>query len=107
MIGKCEEIWWTWSGSNRRPLPCHGSALPAAPQAHTSGSPGTGIREKCRALIFAGISGIVKRLGELWPYRRERSWAGRGALSGLVALFLRREIHGCLVAGWLTAPRRT
>src|ERR1039458_2375326 len=22
------------SGSNRRPLPCHGSALPAAPQAH-------------------------------------------------------------------------
>src|SRR5579863_10701265 len=20
--------WWTWSGSNRRPLPCHGSALP-------------------------------------------------------------------------------
>src|SRR5882757_1130746 len=30
----CREIWWTWSGSNRRPLPCHGSALPAAPQAH-------------------------------------------------------------------------
>src|ERR1700737_468432 len=28
------ENWWTWSGSNRRPLPCHGSALPAAPQAH-------------------------------------------------------------------------
>src|SRR5947209_5423494 len=29
-----ERDWWTWSGSNRRPLPCHGSALPAAPQAH-------------------------------------------------------------------------
>src|ERR1041384_1993113 len=29
-----EIIWWTWSGSNRRPLPCHGSALPTAPQAH-------------------------------------------------------------------------
>src|SRR5271169_4044661 len=28
------EFWWTWPGSNRRPLPCHGSALPAAPQAH-------------------------------------------------------------------------
>src|SRR2546423_15344898 len=28
------EVWWTWSGSNRRPLPCHGSALPTAPQAH-------------------------------------------------------------------------
>src|ERR1700690_654625 len=27
-------LWWTWPGSNRRPLPCHGSALPAAPQAH-------------------------------------------------------------------------
>src|SRR5450432_1327818 len=26
--------WWTWTGSNRRPLPCHGSALPTAPQAH-------------------------------------------------------------------------
>src|SRR5690349_10524362 len=30
--------WWTWSGSNRRPLPCHGSALPAAPQAHKADS---------------------------------------------------------------------
>src|SRR5256714_4123298 len=28
------ETWWTWPGSNRRPLPCHGSALPTAPQAH-------------------------------------------------------------------------
>src|SRR6266446_4981875 len=27
-------FWWTWSGSNRRPLPCHGSALAAAPHAH-------------------------------------------------------------------------
>ena len=27
-------FWWTWTGSNRRPLPCHGSALPTAPQAH-------------------------------------------------------------------------
>src|SRR5579875_1312618 len=32
-------IWWTWSGSNRRPLPCHGSALPAAPQAHARDYP--------------------------------------------------------------------
>ena len=32
--GKLLILWWTWSGSNRRPLPCHGSALPAAPQAH-------------------------------------------------------------------------
>jgi hypothetical protein len=32
-------IWWTWSGSNRRPLPCHGSALPAAPQAHMRRQP--------------------------------------------------------------------
>src|SRR6185312_1879261 len=32
----CSGDWWTWSGSNRRPLPCHGSALPAAPQAHFS-----------------------------------------------------------------------
>src|ERR1017187_3975940 len=22
----CWEIWWTWSGSNRRPLPCHFSS---------------------------------------------------------------------------------
>ncbi len=43
--------WWTWSGSNRRPLPCHGSALPAAPQAH-------GKTE--RRLIFAQLSRRVK-----------------------------------------------
>src|SRR5689334_5546695 len=35
---KTERLWWTWSGSNRRPLPCHGSALPAAPQAHSEGT---------------------------------------------------------------------
>ena len=43
--GSCqvaEEIWWTWSGSNRRPLPCHGSALPAAPQAHCQESTSCG-----------------------------------------------------------------
>ena len=27
--GKLLILWWTWSGSNRRPLPCHGSALPS------------------------------------------------------------------------------
>ena len=27
--------WWTWRDSNSRPLPCHGSALPTAPQAHS------------------------------------------------------------------------
>jgi hypothetical protein len=26
-------VWWTWRDSNPRPLPCHGSALPTAPQA--------------------------------------------------------------------------
>lgn len=25
--------WWTWRDSNPRPSPCHGDALPAAPQA--------------------------------------------------------------------------
>ena len=33
---KIKGFWWTWSGSNRRPLPCQGSARPAAPQAHFS-----------------------------------------------------------------------
>jgi hypothetical protein len=40
-IGKYLKRWWTWSGSNRRPLPCHGSALPAAPQAQV-GQPDAG-----------------------------------------------------------------
>src|SRR5437588_6049183 len=39
-----EIIWWTWPGSNRRPLPCHGSALPAAPQAHAFDSWAAGPR---------------------------------------------------------------
>ena len=41
--------WWTWSGSNRRPLPCHGSALPTAPQAH-----------KCDHSILSKPEKIVK-----------------------------------------------
>src|SRR5581483_9205415 len=39
MSSGCDGYWWTWSGSNRRPLPCHGSALPAAPQAHRKDYP--------------------------------------------------------------------
>ena len=30
---------WTWPGSNRRPPPCRGGALPAAPQAHGRAPP--------------------------------------------------------------------
>ena len=60
--------WWTWPGSNRRPLPCHGSALPAAPQAHDwkarqvgiEGSNSNHFRPHCRdsqrALILLFLS---------------------------------------------------
>ena len=27
-------LWWSWTGSNRRPLECHSSALPAELQPH-------------------------------------------------------------------------
>src|SRR5512141_1094187 len=27
-LGGCQKaVWWTWSGSNRRPLPCHSGGL--------------------------------------------------------------------------------
>src|SRR5579863_10080590 len=54
------ERWWTWPGSNRRPLPCHGSALPAAPQAHFWGrnSLGFGISET-----------IIKQPSSILAYR--------------------------------------
>src|SRR5438067_5169214 len=47
--------WWTWSGSNRRPLPCHGSALPAAPQAHSGTKSGrfrSGVIIDCRVVAL-------------------------------------------------------
>src|SRR5581483_4686979 len=50
-IRKLLILWWTWSGSNRRPLPCHGSALPAAPQAHFGG--------RCNSPIFSAGEGFV------------------------------------------------
>src|ERR1700733_12534336 len=56
---KVWEIWWTWSGSNRRPLPCHGSALPAAPQAHNKATNGKKTRRKY-GFILAGMRAIVK-----------------------------------------------
>src|ERR1700704_3240651 len=61
LIGR---IWWTWSGSNRRPLPCHGSALPAAPQAHLRerNSPEPELRlgmRKGTPFIFAYRNAIV------------------------------------------------
>jgi hypothetical protein len=43
--GKQFILWWTWSGSNRRPLPCHGSALPAAPQAHVRNDVRGGLKQ--------------------------------------------------------------
>src|SRR5258707_2488891 len=48
----CKGNWWTWSGSNRRPLPCHGSALPAAPQAHV---------KKTSCTILAHLQHLVKQ----------------------------------------------
>src|ERR1700686_766671 len=51
------KIWWTWSGSNRRPLPCHGSALPAAPQAHCFGDTTSFLRGT--SIILAEWSKIV------------------------------------------------
>src|ERR1700722_5326537 len=68
------EIWWTWSGSNRRPLPCHGSALPAAPQAHTSTETKV---EEVTAFILAGMQGIVKRRDTLHSLFRSRPSALR------------------------------
>ena len=34
-FGPLLKVWWSWGGSNPRPLECHSSALPAAPQPHT------------------------------------------------------------------------
>src|SRR5690349_24809855 len=56
---KLLKIWWTWSGSNRRPLPCHGSALPAAPQAHKGRSANS---------ILADTYALVKPTSQnFWP----------------------------------------
>ena len=54
--------WWTWSGSNRRPLPCHGSALPTAPQAHWNrNTPQSEFRVGEETIsIFAHLPPIVK-----------------------------------------------
>src|ERR1035438_1484900 len=52
------KIWWTWPGSNRRPLPCHGSALPAAPQAHSCGK--ADARKAGTSSIFYYPLGLVK-----------------------------------------------
>src|SRR5438067_11601567 len=52
--------WWTWSGSNRRPLPCHGSALPAAPQAHIAG---TLLCLRGTSIILAEVDAIVNASG--------------------------------------------
>src|ERR1039458_9537068 len=58
--GACKllKIWWTWPGSNRRPLPCHGSALPAAPQAHSCGK--ADARKAGTSSIFSYPLGLVK-----------------------------------------------
>ena len=49
--------WWTWTGSNRRHLPCKGSALPAELQARNGGD--DGIRTHGSAL--QRISGLANR----------------------------------------------
>jgi hypothetical protein len=65
--------WWTWSGSNRRPLPCHGSALPAAPQAHIGGRQllysrrRAGIRQLRRLGTRVACRGRARRSAPLAP----------------------------------------
>src|SRR5436305_12711844 len=63
--------WWTWSGSNRRPLPCHGSALPAAPQAHIAG---TLLCLRGTSIILAEVDAIVNASGTQGnPIRRRQT----------------------------------
>src|SRR5438270_4627853 len=75
-----ECFWWTWSGSNRRPLPCHGSALPAAPQAHESDRRDIQIVAHASALVNPAAlracrkTSMLKRLCA----GRAQVWRGRG-----------------------------
>ena len=59
---------WAMPGSNRRPLPCEGSALPAAPIAHvgfavTRGDRGLDTSRRSRANAHRGARGLGVRLG--------------------------------------------
>ena len=79
LLSVVKGFWWTWSGSNRRPLPCHGSALPAAPQAHRKDYPilhGAGpIRQRIKS---AGLRASVRRFCRLRSrFRHELATAGR------------------------------
>ena len=56
-VRKLLKRWWTWPGSNRRPLPCHGSALPAAPQAR--------FLEALRTVRFADDLSILADLAQI------------------------------------------
>jgi hypothetical protein len=49
-------VWWTWRDSNPRPLACHASALPTAPQARESDIP-----KIARAGRRSGVRRIPKR----------------------------------------------
>ncbi len=54
-------LWWSWRGSNSRPLECHSSALPAELQPHTFGlrlrSNFLTCMLKCCQYIFLDICG--------------------------------------------------
>src|SRR6266700_811771 len=71
--------WWTWSGSNRRPLPCHGSALPAAPQAHERTPP-----------ILYDLEEIVKPKRRIYVQNQENSLCRPNMeLFAIICVFLR------------------
>jgi hypothetical protein len=68
------EIWWTWSGSNRRPLPCHGSALPAAPQAHVRSDVRGGLKQLNSRLPAIDSQTRWWRSASLLPCKFCESW---------------------------------
>ena len=46
-------FWWTWSGSNRRPLPCHGIAQTASYRRHSTYKPAQPAKT-AQSALFAG-----------------------------------------------------
>src|ERR1039457_27896 len=93
------KIWWTWPGSNRRPLPCHGSALPAAPQAHSCGK--ADARKAGISSIFYHPHGLVKLPRCVLPIDEPQYWQRNVLNALLTARTNAAEAHSsrCEVAG--------
>jgi hypothetical protein len=93
-LNRCFCYWWSQAGSNRRPLACHASALPAELWPHAKPRQATQPTERCQAAPAAGSANAASIRASV---RSRPSSARVASIGGDTAVPVTATRTGCAI----------